>query len=211
MRDKEVDKDMKKIYTMLGQQKLNMQYYGDENGQLYEGFKEKVQWSLIVTLHNIIEQGEKFKVIVLDSFQSEQALENYKALEKELNQYFKDQYSLERIECKELENNKGQLKVFKTIYQTFEKGDQLYFDITFGLKPTPMLVMVACNYAYKFVEDISIKRIFYTLFDFTKDSEYVHKIIDMTSLFYLEQFLQKESEIASKDPTKLMDLLFYKE
>ena len=74
-----------------------------------------------------------------------------------------------------------------------------------------MLVMVACNYAYKFVEGISIKKIFYTLFDFTQDSEYVHKIIDMTSLFYLEQFLQKQSEGNSQDPTRLMNLLFYQE
>ena len=74
-----------------------------------------------------------------------------------------------------------------------------------------MLVMVACNYAYKFVEDVSIKKIFYTLYDFSKDENYVHKIIDMTSLFYLEQFLQKTSVENSKDPTKLIDLLFFKD
>jgi hypothetical protein len=197
---------MKKIYTILGQQKLNQHYYGDENGKLYDYMKEKVSNPLIITLKGIILDNEKFNIQVIDSFQSDMTDYNYQQLINELDQHFKGQYTITKINCPPLTTSQSQLQAFKQFYHTFEKNDEVYFDITFGLKPAPMLVMAACNYAYKFVEGVKIKKVCYALFDFKQGDDYVHKIVDVTSIFYLERFIQNLSEHG--DPTELINNIF---
>ncbi|MEG1474207.1 MAG: TM1812 family CRISPR-associated protein [Longicatena sp.] len=202
---------MKKIFTIVGQQKLEERFFGDSDGVLYPECKKKVKSSLLPTLLRNIEKKETFKILALDSFKTEYSDTNYKLLEEELNDNFPGQFEIERLYAPVKGSGKDQVAIFKAIYQKFEEDDEIYFDITFGMKPTPMAVLVACNFAKKFVKGVRIRKLIYTLYDFTKDENYVHKIIDVTSLFYLDQLIDTMSSMESSNPTAFIESVFQSE
>ena len=66
-------------------------------------------------------------------------------------------------------NKNLQIQTFMRLYETFKENDQVYFDITFGLKPTPMTVFVSCNYAQKFIPGLKICDVVYAHYTFGMD------------------------------------------
>lgn len=73
-----------------------------------------------------------------------------------------------------------------------------------------MTVLIACNYAKKFVKGVRIRKLVYAVYDFSKkeDAAYVHRILDVTSLVYLNDFIDKMAAFETSDPTALIDQLF---
>lgn len=199
---------MKKIYTMIGQQKLNKNFYGDVNHQLFTKDKTSVYFPITAYLFSIIDDNEKFKVLIVDSFNSSASKQNIKLLNEELNYFFSKTVTIEIINTNFAYDQKGQISTFKKLYKTFEFNDEIYFDITFGLKPTPMTIFVTCNYAQKFIENVSIKSMIYAHYSFEADDSYVHPIIDITSLFLLNNLIDTLSQMQSSDPTKFIDSIF---
>lgn len=199
---------MKKIYTMLCQQEVGVNYYGDANNRKFANFDYKVHFPVVAYLSTIIEKDEKFKLIVLDSFSSEGSNRNYKILEDELNQYYPNQFEMVRLDVAFEHNQKGQISTFMKLYQTIEENDEIYFDITFGLKPTPMTAFVSCNYAQKFVKNVTISNLVYAHYNFEADEEYVQPIVDITSLFLLNNMLETLSKMNSSNPMGFLKSVF---
>lgn len=201
---------MKKFYTMVAQQKIELSYYGDEQGKLYPKCQKQVHMPLIVTLLNEVKENERFHVLAMDSFQNPASQHNYELLKQELEENFAGRYTIENIEAPVEINAEGQIALFKKIYRTFEVDDEVYFDITFGYKLIPMTILAACNYAKKFIDGMRVRKLMYAVYDFTKkdDPAFVHKILDVTSLFYLNDFIDKLAQFDTQDPTVLIDQIF---
>ena len=198
---------MKKIYTMLGQQKINTCFYGNEDHTLYNNFDKKVKFPVTVYLSTILKDEETCTVVAIDSFGTESSAENRLFLEEELHSFYGERVQFEYLNADFSYSQKGQIETFKIIYNSFKPKDEVYFDITFGLKPTPMTVFVACNYVNKFMKDVKIKRLFYAHFDFN-NPEQVHPIIDVTSLFLLNSMIDTLSMMESENPMSFIDQVF---
>lgn len=198
---------MKKIYTLLGQQKIGMSFYGNEDHTLYKNFSEKVQFPITAYLSTILKGSETCKVVAIDSFGTEATRKNRILLEEELHKFYGDRIHFEYLDAALSYTQKGQIEAFKIIYNSFEPQDEVYFDITFGLKPTPMTVFVACNYVRKFMKDVKIKRLFYAHYDFN-NPEQVHPIIDVTSLYLLNSMIDTLSMMDSENPMEFIDQVF---
>lgn len=199
---------MKKIYTIIGQQELSKSFYGDANHQLYGDFNEKTMFPITTYLSKIVKKGEEFIVVVVDAFDSEKSNNNIVKLKDEITSYYGDNFSYEVMKANFAYEQKAQIQTFMELYKTFKPNDEVYFDITFGLKPTPMTVFVACNYAKKFIEGIKICNLVYAHYDFNADENAIHPIIDITSIFLLNNLIDTLSDMNSTKPMNFIEKVF---
>lgn len=199
---------MKKIYTIVTQQTMTKSFYGDANQQLFENRKEAVYFPLTAYLSTIISEEENFTVLALDSFDSVESHKNYELLKEELEAYYPGHVNVEKIDASFEHNQAGQIKTFNKLYKTFEENDDVYFDVTFGLRPIPMTVFVACNYAKKLLKNVNICNIIYAHYQFGKDDSFVHSIVDITSLFLLNNLIDSLSESKNPNPDYIINLFF---
>lgn len=169
----------------MTQQDMKESWYGDIDG------KEFVMFPVLCILKRYV-GNEMFKLIVVDGFQSEKSKSNIDLLKNELERLFPEQCLLMIVDIP-MNKDRREVIMFDKLCQTLEKGDEIYFDMTFGYKPTSMLVMLMCNYAERFVENVRVRKIMYAQYHFDKkeDVEFVHDLIDVTSLYYLNQMIYK--------------------
>lgn len=200
----EVIIEMKKFYTIIGQQHTSKANYEDVN-------KNRItQCVFPITAHilSVIEKGEVFELVAVDSFNSSDSHENMELLNKELMEYFGDSFTLSCVNAHFEHERKAQMQIFMRLYETFKENDEVYFDITFGLKPTPMTVFVSCNYAQKFIPGLKIRDVVYAHYIFGMDEDYVHPIVDITSLFLLNNLIETISKFEDKDPMQFLKNVF---
>lgn len=67
---------------------------------------------------------------------------------------------IETVNITEDGDEQGLWRVFQTIYDKLQKGDELYIDITHSFRYLPMLLLVLCNYA-KFLKQTKVVHISY--------------------------------------------------
>lgn len=199
---------MKKIYTMIGQQELSKSYYGNQNRELYKSCTQSVLFPITTYISTIIKPTDSFSVVLVDSFNNERSHKNIELLKEELRSIFNNTFDISVVNANFEYTQKAQIETFIQLYKTFEEGDEIYFDITFGLKPTPMTVFVSCNYAQQFIKNIKIKKMVYAHYDFNQDEDYIHPIIDITSLFLLNDLISTLSDMDSSSPMQFIERVF---
>lgn len=203
---------MKIFYTLLPLMERDpMSKYVNELGQEFPKCTEKVYFPITAYISSVIEEEEHFIVYCLDSKQNDLSLHKATLLKNELDSKYPNQCTLHYLKADLRSDAQGQVQTFKQIYETFvvdeKETHEVYFDFTFGFRPTPMTVFVACNYAEKFLKNVKIKSLFYSQYNHTKPSE-PQLIIDITSLFLLDGLITTLSSINSKDPMKFIDKVF---
>ena len=67
---------------------------------------------------------------------------------------------IETVDITEDGDEQGLWRVFQTIYDKLQEGDELYIDITHSFRYLPMLLLVLCNYA-KFLKQTKVVHISY--------------------------------------------------
>ena len=85
----EVIIEMKKFYTIIGQQHTSKANYGDVNKNRIT----KCVFPITAHILSVIEKGEVFEVVAVDSFDSSDSHENIELLNKELTEYFGDSFT----------------------------------------------------------------------------------------------------------------------
>jgi hypothetical protein len=86
-----------------------------------------------------------------------------------------------------------QIEVFEQltsgIISKFEKNCQIIVDITYGIKPLPMILFCALQFAEKFF-NASILNIIYGKVEFDKQNKPINpKLYDISSLFFLNKLI----------------------
>lgn len=193
---------MKKFYTIIGQQHIGKVNYGHKNMTL------KCMFPITAHISTVIKEGEKFEVVAVDSFDTMDSHKNVELLKEELQESFNNSFEFHYVNAHFEHEQKSQIQTFMCLYETFKENDQVYFDITFGLKPTPMTVFVSCNYAQKFISGLKICDVVYAHYTFGMDENYVHPIVDVTSLFLLNNLIESISRFEEKDPMKFLKTVF---
>jgi CRISPR-associated DxTHG motif protein len=88
---------------------------------------------------------------------STEAEESYIGLEQ-LLENMNLPFTPEGVDIVEGKNEDEIWKIFNTIYEKLEDGDELYFDLTHSFRYLPMLLLVLGNYS-KFLKNVTIAHI----------------------------------------------------
>lgn len=105
------------------------------------------------------------------------------------------------------------LKTFEKLIERFEDRDILYACMTFGTKPVPIVEMLALNYAYRALNDVSIGCVVYGQTRFAKDPDTGElivaeaKIFDVTSLIYMDEIVRKVADLKPMNPLNYIKTL----
>ena len=183
----------------------------DLNETLYKPIEnEKLKYKetrfpVIPLINGYVECGEKICLLLIRT--KREATERNKCfLEQELDILKKEKnidVELCEIFTDDSEDIKTQLKLFIDIISKISDGDELYACMTYGTKPTPIIEMMALNYGYRALNNISIGAIVYGLYHHEKDMDY-GEIFDITALFYMDEMVNKIAAMGVEDPETLL-------
>lgn len=107
--------------------------------------------------------------------------------------------AVKTVEISPEETAKSHLNTFKNLISLLENGDELYACVTFGTKPTPILEMMALNFAYKNLENVTIGCIAYGKVNRVHNQPVSYYIYDITALFFMNNIVDTLSAINADD------------
>ena len=125
------------------------------------------------------EKKEQIRELVTDTewngYETSNTLEGLKSI---LNEKYKC-----RIKTITIEDGKTEEEIwsiFEKIYNSFNEGDEVIFDITHGLRSIPMLALTVLNYA-KVIKNIKISGIYYGAYEAKSIETSIAPIFDLAS------------------------------
>jgi hypothetical protein len=174
-------------------------YAPDGNSKLAYG---ETRFPIIPVVNGYAEKGDKIRVIAIltDGENYRHNLEAY--FTPELAELAaRNGYGFDGVEIVKTANSEDietQLKLFADIITKIEDGEELYACITFGTKPTPIVVSLALSYAYRLKKDTTVGCIVYGLFRHDGGGHGV--IYDTTALFYMDSIVNRLAERKAPNP-----------
>lgn len=114
-------------------------------------------------------------------------------------------FSISEIAIPDGKNENEIWDIFTKVFEKLEDGDELYFDITYGFRNLPMLILVLGNYA-KFLKNTRIMSITYGGFD-NKDANGVAPIINLLSLSSLQDWSYAAADYINNGNVKDLEYL----
>lgn len=99
----------------------------------------------------------------------------------------------ERIEC--------HLDTFTKIIEQINNGDTIYTDISYGTKPIPIIQIMALNYALRVMKNVKVECLCYGGVNFSNGAM---SIYDVTSLLYMDEFVNGISKTNTKNPLEVI-------
>ena len=153
---------MKKFICVIPRQKAgdlsNVRYQAQGNRALdYPG---TTRFPVIPLIWGYGQEGEEIRVIAL-SADYDNCRCNLELLKEELEALCKDRglscpKGVEVVEVPFDESLDSHIATFQKLIDRTEDGDDLYACLTFGSKPTPLVEVMAMQYAYRVHRDVTI-------------------------------------------------------
>ena len=166
----------------------------------------KTRFPIVPVIANSVKKDDNVRIICILT-DGENFKHNYDTyfvpeitdLQKEIGFRFNQ---VEIIDVSDTENIDTHLKLFTDIISVIKDNEDLYACITYGTKPTPVVLSMALNYAYKLKKNTTVERIVYGRFlhfnkELNKTEGYLY---DTTPLFYMDSIVNKLSEIGAPHP-----------
>lgn len=121
---------------------------------------------------------------------------------------FKD-YKLHEIETPDKEDLDTQMKLLNDYIDCIGDNEDLYACITYGTKPTPIVVFLALNCGYKLRKNTRVKNIIYGRYihDEPDSSDVKSTIYDITALFMANSIIGRLEEGKVENPVETLKLL----
>ncbi len=187
---------------------------GDPNETLLANDMETA-FPMLIPISNSVTEGEQINVIVITTENSNVMDENVKALDEELKFLGKEKnftYTVTEIKVSSEENNDKHLGLFRDIISIFKDNDEVYADITYGQKPTPMVLLMALNYAYEMCGNTDVKAIIYGQVTRARTNDGTMEITsasiyDVSPLFHMNSIVNKMASVKPKDPLKFIEAI----
>ena len=156
-----------------------------------------------VVIITAVEQGKDGKV--------NNAIENYKKYRTEIENILKERninISFEEIPLTTDFDSLTFNRFFKEISSLINDNDQLYVDVTFGMKPYSISMFVAVAYAEKAARNVDVDTIIYAQkYTGKKNEENISKIYDITGLFSLNTLASNAQAGQKEDLDSLLDFI----
>ncbi len=182
-------------------QGLELINYDIDGNSLLE--KRETHFPIIPVIYAYAKSGEKIQVIILKSTY-ETTDYNYVLFVDEIRKAEKDlkiEVEIKDIITEYKEDLDTQLKLFSDVIECFNDEDELYVCITYGTKPTPIVQMMAVNYAYRILQNVKIECIVYGQANHVK---HIGTIFDVTALFFMDEVVNNLSRMNIENPTDVI-------
>lgn len=156
---------------------------------------------LLPLINAYVVLGDCFEVFILTA-QYENCYRNFDYLKAEIETISRQigaSCIVTMIEIPFDETITTHLDTFRKLIEQAEPRDIFYADITYGTKPTPMIEIMALNYAYRVCDNVSVECVVYGEKDFQSGKK---RIFDVTSLFFMDQIVNELAKSRNKDPLK---------
>lgn len=153
------------------------------------------------------EENEKIGIYAVTTKDYSECLKNKVRFEKQLEELLGKKnisYTLEYIESPFSEDVGTHLNTFKSIISYISDNDVLFADITYGTKPTPIISLMALNYAVKLCKNSRVECVCYGEKDFLNDK---CRLFDVTSLFTMNEIMNNMAKAGVKEPQKLIEMI----
>lgn len=110
------------------------------------------------------------------------------------------------IDVKYAGNVETQIEIFQKLLPYFEDGDILFGCLTFGDKPMPIAEMMAIQYAYRVLKNVTIECLVYGELDHSLKPAPA-RIFDITALVQLDEIVQILASRKVADPRRFLNAL----
>jgi hypothetical protein len=169
-------------------------------------YDKAVAFPVNAVLAKTLKKGEKGKVLFLSTSggpdnHSKENIEKFKAELISINAEIGAELSWEAIDVPFDPQNEVFEQLLGGIISKIEKDCRIIADITYGIKPLPMILICALQFAEKF-HNASILNIIYGKVEFVQNEPENPKLYDITSIFYLNKLIGamecESGETASK-------------
>jgi hypothetical protein len=115
------------------------------------------------------------------------------------------QYDLVTVRTPNSESAEDHLRLFADIVEVIHDNEELYACMTYGTKPTPVVISLALSFAHRFISGTKVGRIVYGKYFHNEDRPGC--LYDTTSLFYMDSIVNRLAEMRASDPRKAVRLL----
>lgn len=206
---------MKKFITTAPRQAVVPEMTGKPETEYYQAIDNpKLQYDvltcfpLIPLIHAYVVPGDCFQVFVLTA-NYDNCNRNFDYLKAEIEKISKQLNAsciVTKIKIPFDETIMTHMDTFQKLIEKAEPGDVFCADITYGTKPTPLIEIMALNYAYRVYNNVSVECIVYGEKDFNTGKK---RIFDVTSLFYMDQIVNELAKSGNKAPLKVIKELLH--
>ena len=185
---------MKLIITTVPMKKdISRLHYPVVGNSVIE-YNKKVFFPVNAVLAKTMQKGERGKILFLSTSGGEEnySKDNIKKFKDELvkiNSGIEADLSWETIDIPFNPQNEVFERLISGIISKVEKGCQIIADITYGIKPLPMILFCALQFAEKFC-NAAISNIVYGKAEFNRQNKPENPgLYDIASLFYLNKLI----------------------
>ena len=199
---------MKKFITYISRQpkgKLNKGIYKAEgNAKLQTDYA--VHFPVVTMMHGYVEDGENVELLLIYDRANDCFEDNKNALNDDMDQLKQRKQfdcKVTEIEVSENELARDHLNAFMSLIKHLNDDDELYVCCTFGSKPTPIVQMMAVNFAYKIRRNLAVNCIVYGRVDHHKDPN-AFWVYDITSLFFMTQVAGRLADQGIENPEAIL-------
>lgn len=162
---------------------------------------------LIPVINGYAQPGEEIRVIALTP-ETEAARANFETLKQELSALQAEKgFVCAGPECIPITyagDVNTQIELFRKLMKVFSDGDTLYGCLTYGNKTMPIAELMAIEYAYRVLKDVSIGCLVYGERDHSAPTLTL-RVYDITALIHLDEVVRLMAELKIPDPGAMMD------
>lgn len=172
-------------------------------------FDRATRFPLIPLINGYAEAGEEIRVFAITP-DTVSARYHVGQLREELAALQADKGFLcrgvETIDVTYAGDVETQIEIFHKILPFIEDGDILYGCMTYGNKPMPIAEMMAIQYGYRVLQNVSIGCLVYGEVDHSRQ-EAPMTIFDITALIQLDEIVRVLADRKVRDPKAVIDRL----
>lgn len=182
-------------------------YQAEGNSRLIYDYTTR--FPLIQVINGYAEEGEEIRVIAVTPdtksawHHVEQLREELAALQERKGFICR---GVEAIKVTYAGDVDTQIEIFHKLLPYIEDGDILYGCLTYGNKPMPIAELMAIQYGYRTLRNVSIGCLVYGELDHSKEDSPM-TIFDITALIQLDEIVRVLAERKVRDPKSIIDRL----
>lgn len=181
---------MKKFVMITPHKLINQRYKIAAGEKLYTD--RKVSFPLMAVINAYAEPNEEIRVITVTP-DTDSARINEQQLRDELASLQEEKRficsGVEAIPIAYAGDADIQLELFRKLLPVFEEGDTLYACLSYGNKPMTIIELMAIEYAYRVMEDVTIGCLVYGELDRNIYPARM-RVHDITSLIRLDEIVR---------------------
>jgi hypothetical protein len=203
---------MKQVISTIGINPPSPVRYPVAGNALFE-YEGEVVNPVNAVLARTMKKGETVKVVLLPTLDKKGvSLQNVDYFKRELdgiNSSIGAEITYEAIETPYEPTKLTFEELFRSLIKCFEPGAHIIADMTYGMKPLPMILLLALNFAENFC-GAAIDSITYGKVEFDRETRKPcdPMLYDITSLYFLQKLVSTIECDTAESAIKIFDEFF---